>query len=150
MKKNFLTVLGTGIGNYFGVLYPALILFIIVMFSDYISGILVARKEAIENSDNIKYGLNSKKGILGIYKKIGYILAVFVSICIDYMIFWFSNEIGISVKRNTLFGLLVTIWFVLNEIISILENIKRMGVKLPKFLMKFLNNMQKNINDKNK
>ncbi len=149
-EKNFLTVFGTLISNYFGVLYPALILFTIVMFLDYISGILASRKEAVESPNNIKYGVSSKKSILGIYKKIGYILTVFVAISADYVIFWFSNEIGISIKGNTLFGLLVTVWFALNEVISILENVERMGVELPLFLVKFLNKTKKNMNNKKK
>lgn len=113
------------------------------MFLDYISGILASRKEAVESPNNIKYGVSSKKSILGIYKKIGYILTVFVAISADYVIFWFSNEIGISIKGNTLFGLLVTVWFALNEVISILENVERMGVELPLFLVKFLNKTKK-------
>lgn len=43
-------------------------------------------------------------------------------------------EVKISV--NTLFGAVVCIWFILNEALFILENINRMGVKIPTFLRK--------------
>ena len=45
-------------------------------------------------------------------------------------------EVKISV--NTLFGAVVCIWFILNEALFILENINRMGVKIPTFLHKVI------------
>ena len=48
---------------------PILIILLLLMSLDYISGMLAARKEGLEHPDNKKYGGNSKKGILGIYKK---------------------------------------------------------------------------------
>ena len=50
-------------------------------------------------------------------------------------------EVKISV--NTLFGAVVCIWFILNEALFILENINRMGVKIPTFLHKAILYLQK-------
>ena len=47
-----------------------------------------------------------------------------------------------------MFGLLVIIWLILNELLSILENAGRMGVNLPSFLVKVLSEIQSEIEDK--
>lgn len=148
IRKSILIGIVAFVGDKLGVIYLALILFILLMFLDYISGMLAAKKEAIEHPDNIRYGWNSKKGVIGIYKKVGYMLTVFVAISTDYVIFRFLDEIGINYKTNTLFGLLVLVWFILNELISILENVGRMGVKLPEFLVKTLTELKKSVNEK--
>ena len=77
-------------------------------------------------------------------------LTVLVAVCIDYMIFKFSNELGLDYTSNTFFGLIVAIWFVINEILSILENIGRMGTVLPDFLKKVLVELRKKLNDEDK
>ena len=41
------------------------------------------------------------------------------------------------------FGLLVTIWLLLNECISILENISEIGVPLPPFLVSLIQKLKK-------
>ena len=109
---------------------------------------LAAKKEAIEHPDDQKYGWSSKKSIIGIYKKVGYILIVLVAISTDYIIFRIIKELGISYQTNTMFGLLVIIWLILNELLSILENAGRMGVNLPSFLIKVLSEIQSDIEDK--
>ena len=147
MGKNGILLLCTWIINKLGLLLPAIILFILLMILDYISGILAAKKEALENEDSHQYGLNSKKGILGIYKKIGYMLTIVVAVCIDYLLFKFSSELGLKYSTNTFFGLVVTIWLIINEILSILENINRMGCELPNFLSKLLSELKKDIDD---
>lgn len=146
--KNSVLLLFTWISNKLGLLFPAILLLLILMIIDYISGLLAAKKEAFVNIKDPIYGWSSKKSILGIYKKIGYMLTVIVSVCIDYLLFRFANELGLKYSSNTFFGLLVTIWFIINEILSILENIGRMGCELPNFLKKLLIELKKNIDDK--
>lgn len=147
-EKGILSVLGAWISNKLGILLPALGLLILLMIIDYVSGMLAAKKEALENPDSSQYGWSSKKSILGIYKKLGYMLTILVAVCIDYLIFMFAKEIGLKFGSNTIFGLLVLIWFVINEIISILENIGRMGTKLPEFLNKVLAEMKNDLDNK--
>lgn len=149
INRSIFTGIIAFIGDRLGIIYPALILFILLMIMDYISGMLAAKKELLEHPNNRKLGWNSKKGLMGIYKKIGYMLTVLVAISTDYVIFVFIGEIGFTYKQNTLFGLLVLVWFILNELISILENVGRMGVKLPKFLVKTLTEIRNNVDEKN-
>lgn len=147
-EKIITVVVGAWIGNQFGLLFPVVCLLMLLMLADYVSGMIAAKKEAIEHPKNKKYGWSSKKGVLGIFKKIGYIFTIFVAECVDYLIFKFAQELGISYESQTYFGLLVAIWFVINEAISILENAGRMGVELPEFLKKTLSDMKKDVNDK--
>lgn len=149
-EKITATIIGAWISNQFGLLFPVVCLLLLLMVADYVSGMIASKKEAIENPDNSKYGWSSKKGILGIFKKIGYFFSIFVAICIDYLIYRVAQELGVQYESQTYFGLLVAIWFIINEAISILENAGRMGVELPEFLKKTLSELKKSVNDKGK
>lgn len=147
--KSFFTVIFAFVGNRLGMICSTMILLILLMIADYISGMLAAKKEAIEHSDDSEYGWSSKKSIIGIYKKVGYILTVLVAVSSDYIIFKVIDEIGITYKTNTMFGLLVIIWLILNELLSILENAGRMGVNLSPFLIKVLSETKNKIEKNN-
>lgn len=146
--KSFLTFFIALLDNKFGLICPSLTLLFLLMIIDYISGMLAAKKEGMEHPNDAQYGWSSKKSIIGIYKKVGYILIVLVAISTDYIIFKIINELGISYQTNTMFGLLVIIWLILNELLSILENAGRMGVNLPSFLVKVLSDMQNELENK--
>lgn len=135
----------TLISDKFGIVVPALILLSLLMVVDYLSGMLASKKEALEHPNNKKYGWSSKKSIIGIYKKVGYMLTILVAFSADYLIFYILKEIGFTYQADTLFGILVTVWFVLNEILSILENVGRMGVAIPAFFKKVLATMRDDI-----
>ena len=47
-----------------------------------------------------------------------------------------------------LFGLLVTVWLIFNECISILENVAQIGAPLPPFLVKLIGKLKKTTEDK--
>lgn len=149
-KKGGFVMAGALITNKLGILIPVICLFVILMIIDYISGMLASKKEALENPRNKKYGWNSTKGILGIYKKMGYMLTIFTAFCMDYIMYKFAKEIGLQYNSNTILGLLVSIWFIINELISILENAGRLGAELPDFFKKVLTESKKDLNSKNK
>ncbi len=146
-EKSILSVMGAWVSNKLGLLLPALGLLMGLMIIDYISGMLAAKKEALENPGDSKYGWSSKKSVLGIYKKLGYMLTILVAVSIDYLIFKFAKEIGLEFGSNTIFGLLVTIWFIINELLSILENVGRMGTELPEFLKRVLSELKNDLDD---
>lgn len=145
--KSFFTAVIAFVGNKFGLICPTITLLIVLMITDYISGMLAAKKEAVEHPNDSAYGWNSKKSIIGIYKKIGYILTILAAVSTDYIIFKIIAEIGITYQTNTMFGLLVIIWLILNELLSILENAGRMGVNLPSFLIKVLSETRNKIEE---
>lgn len=70
-----------------------------------------------------------------------------VAISTDYVIYNVAEKMKINFDTNTFFGFLVTVWLVINELISILENAGRMGATLPKSLKNVLAELKKNIDD---
>lgn len=119
-----------------GVLFYVLIIFAFAMIIDFISGMAASKKESIENPNDKTKGWSSKRGMLGIFKKFGYILVVLVAIIVDYTIFKIAATLNINMPTTTFFGLLVTTWFILNELLSIIENAGRMGAEgIPEFLI---------------
>ena len=112
--------------SYLGVIAIPVIILTAAMITDYITGMI----SAWHNSE-----LSSKKGIFGIIKKISYLALVCVGMGVDWLIYSGLKQVGIIDLNYTIFfGLLVTIWLIINELISILENLGSIGVPLPKFL----------------
>ena len=68
-----------------------------------------------------------------------------MAIVADWVVQVAGAEIGVDFGGFYFFGLLVTIWLVLNECISILENISEIGVPLPAFLMKLIEKLKKTV-----
>lgn len=132
--KGFITVIFTGAALYFHQLVGPLIILAIVMIADYITGMAAAWV----NSE-----LSSRAGIVGIIKKIGYLFAVAVAIVVDYVVQTAAAGAGMEVGNFHIFGLLVTIWLILNECISILENLSEIGVPLPAFLVAVVKKLKK-------
>ena len=128
-------------------LYPLLIVLLFLMIIDYISGMLAAKKEALDHPNDKNYGWSSKKSAIGIYKKIGYIVAICVAVSTDFIIMKYLQEMNYEYTYDTAFGTLVVVWYVLNELLSIVENAGRMGAPLPEFLKKIISQLKENIED---
>lgn len=145
-----LSVVTAAVSAKLGILYPMLLVFAVVMVIDFLSGMAASAREAIEHPEDATKGWSSRKGLLGILKKGGYILVVTVAILIDYVILKTGNYLGIEASFQTFFGLLVTIWFILNETLSILENAGRMGAdgKIPDFLLRIIATLKDKVVDK--
>ena len=133
----FAAALGA-LAAYFNVLLIPLCVMVAVMLLDYISGMAAAWSQKT---------LNSRCGVIGIVKKVGYIALVAVGMAVDYLITSALLKVGISLQINYCFGLMVTIWLIINELISILENLDHLGIPLPKFLVKMVNRLKDNVNN---
>lgn len=94
---------------------------------DYITGITAAcvRKEQV----------SSYKGILGIAKKVFMYLLIVVGVFVDFMLQYMFNSLNIPISLPFVVGCIVACWLVLNEMLSILENLNDIGVPMPPFLM---------------
>lgn len=121
------------IAYYFGIIIVPLIVLCVVMVIDYITGMISAWK----NTE-----LSSKKGLFGIVKKVCYVSLVCVGMGVDWLIYSGMKQIGVDVNYTIFFGVLVTVWLVINELISILENLKNIGVPLPDFLLKVVKRLK--------
>lgn len=147
--KGITVLISSLIGCELEIISPAMILLIFLMIVDYISGMLASKKEAVDHPNDKNYGWSSKKSLIGIYKKVGYILTILVAVSTDYIIYAFLGKMGIEYQLKTIFGFLVTIWLMINELLSILENAGRMGAKLPKFLQNILSELEQEVDDYN-
>lgn len=147
LEKSAMGIISAWIMDQFGLLFPAVSLLTILMITDYISGMLASKKEALDNPDNNLYGWNSRKSRIGIYKKASYIFMILAAVSTDYVIYKFSTEIGIKFEHKTIFGLLVSVWLIINELISILENAGRMGARMPEFLQKVLTELRSKMDE---
>ena len=109
-----------------------------VMLLDYISGMTAAWSEKT---------LSSRYGVIGIVKKVGYIALVAVGMVVDYLLTSVLSNVGINLPINYCFGLMVTVLLIINELISILENLDRIGIPLPGFLVKVVNKLKNRIDE---
>lgn len=125
--KLTLAALLAAVGTYFQELFVPAIIVAVVMACDYLSGVTAAW---------IKGELSSRVGIIGIVKKVAYALIIVVGIVVDWVIQTAAEKIGIDAGNFYYFALLVIVWLIVNECISILENVSRIGVPIPPFLLK--------------
>lgn len=138
VTQAILTAAGAWISAKLGILGPVLAILLIMMILDYITGMLAAREEAIEHPNDKRYGWSSKKGAQGIIKKVGYLCIIAVAMVVDYIILHVATAIGVAVSAKAFFALLVAVWYVLNELLSIIENAGRMGAQVPEWLRKYI------------
>ena len=117
-----------------GILFPVLLLLMGMMAADYITGMMAGKLEAAAHPDDPSYGWNSRKGAMGIIKKVGYLCVIAVAMTADYVILNAASALGFAAPRTAVFGLMVTVWYLLNEMLSVIENAGRMGAPVPKWL----------------
>lgn len=113
----------------FGGIDSSFFVLVIVMIFDYLTGIC----KAIYFKT-----VNSRIGIKGIIKKVGYFLIVSLSALLDEIL-----------DSNTMIRTFVIFFFIANEGISILENWGSMGLPLPKKLMEFFEDLKQKAGDEN-
>ncbi len=91
-------------------------IFIILASIDFLTGIGKAY---------VKGELNSSTGRTGILRKVGTISILVIAVLLDLIL----KEHGI--KTNGMVFHVVCSWYILMEILSVLENVHDMGVKIP-------------------
>ncbi len=121
-----------------GILLPVLCILLTAMVLDYITGMLASKREALEHPDDPAYGWSSRRGAEGIIKKVGYLCIIAAAMIVDYIILSVAAQAGIEVALKAFFGLLVAVWYILNELLSIIENAGRMGAPVPDWLAKYV------------
>ncbi len=131
-KLTFAAIVG-GLSAYLNIMAVPVIVLLVVMIIDYATGMLKAW---------INASLSSRIGLIGILKKVGYLLVVCTAGVIDWLISSGLDKIGIKIDVGFYIGVIVVIWFIINELISILENLAIIGVPLPKFLTSLIHKLK--------
>lgn len=121
-----------------GALLPVLLVLLGVMILDYITGMVKA---------GISGNLNSSRGWQGLLKKLMYAVTVAIAMVADYLLYIGGSQIGIDMHESAYFGTLVSIWLIINECISILENLSEIGVPMPGFLGRILQRVQDKVDE---
>lgn len=125
-------VLG-GLSAYMRLMFVPLVVLIAVMIVDYMSGMLKAW--ALEE-------LSSKVGLRGIVKKLSYLMLVCVAGVVDWLLWSGLRQVGITLDFGFCFGLMVTVWLIINELISIMENLDALKVPMPPFLRSIVKHLK--------
>lgn len=134
----FISAAFAGLMYYLGIIAVPIMVLIVAMVVDYITGM----SAAWYNSE-----LSSKKGIKGIVKKVSYLALVVVAMIIDWLISCGLQQINIDMTYSVFFAVLVAVWLIINELISILENLSRTGVPIPTFLNKIINKLKSTVEE---
>lgn len=133
--KRILTTVGSVLSSLLGILYIPVMLMVCCNVIDYTTG-LMAAKYRKENT------ISSYKSFKGIAKKVSMWLLVVVGAIVDELIKYAVQTVGITVPFTFLIACVVAVWIVCNELISILENIKDIGVNIPRFLLPLVKNIK--------
>ena len=135
----FISTALAGLLYYLGIVAVPIIIMIVAMVIDYITGMMSAWLNA---------ELSSKKGIKGIVKKVSYLALVAVAMIVDWLICCGLQQINVDIKYTVFFAVLVAVWLIINELISVLENLAKMGVPIPNFLKKLINRLKNTVDEK--
>lgn len=138
--KALITAFLSAIAGWLGILAIPVLVLVLCNVIDYITGLVAAkyRNEPV----------NSYKGFRGIAKKVCMWLLIVVGAMADWLIIYAGQTIGITIPVSFLIACVVAIWLIVNEFISILENIKDIGAPIPPFLMPLMKNVKKQVEDK--
>lgn len=117
--KMGVAAVGASIASYFGALAAPLLVLLCVMLIDYVTGLVKAYMAS---------QLSSRIGLRGILKKLCYMAMVAVGAALDYLLTGALAQAGIDLHIEMFCGMLVAIWLIVNELISILENLAEIGV----------------------
>ena len=129
--------------SWLGILAIPVFLLVGCNLIDYATGLLAAKYR----QDG---GISSYKSIRGIFKKIGMWLLIVVGSFMDILIQYAAECMGLGITIPFVVATFVAVWLVVNEMISILENLIDIGVNMPPFLMPVVKYIKKQVEDKAK
>lgn len=140
-KITFSVLVGT-ISSLYQQYAAILILVILAICLDVITGLIKSKVTG--------EAINSKKGTVGFWKKMSFLVSFMFGIFMDSFIPVLLSVINIQLPFNCPFSFIVGVYIILNESISICENIYKTNPNaIPKWLKDFLVLAVKEIDDKN-
>ena len=132
--KAIVTVVISAITSALGALAIPVLLLVGCNVVDYGTGLFATQFR------NVK--ITSYKSIRGIAKKVCMWLLVLIGAWVDILIEYSVEYIGLDFGLHFAVSSIVAVWLVINEIISILENMRDIGVTIPPFLLPIMKHMQ--------
>ena len=129
----FISAAFAGLLYYLGIVSIPIIMLIFAMIIDYATGM----SAAFYNSE-----LSSKRGVRGVVKKVGYLALVVAAMILDWLISQGLQQINVDITYSVFFAVLVAVWLTMNELISTLEYLSRIGVPIPNFMKKLIDRLK--------
>lgn len=130
----------TALSAWLGVLAVPVLLLVAVNLIDYGTGLAAAKYRDQK--------ISSYRSFRGIAKKICMWLLVCLGSIVDMLITYGAEQAGIVLPIGYAVASLVAVWLICNEIISILENMTDIGVKMPPFLRKIVDSLRTQVESK--
>ncbi len=142
MDKIKLSVIAaiSAVMSWMGILAVPVLLLVGCNVVDYLTGLWAAKYRTER--------INSYKGIRGIIKKVCLWLLVLVGAWIDVLLNYAVECAGAGIALPFIVATVVAVWLVVNEIISILENMVDIGVDMPPFLLPIVKYIRKQVEEK--
>lgn len=126
--------------SFWGIYGPVIVCVLVAICMDVISGLVAAMASGEK--------ISSKVGWIGFWKKMALILALAFGIFMDSFIPILLGTISLELPFTMPIGTIVGCYIVINEAISIIENINKAApTALPKWIKKLLEGAGKTIDD---
>ena len=132
--SEILAAIGGAIASFFVNMPPLVWILIAVMSIDYVTGLICGAMGLSEKTEN-GY-LKSHEAFKGLLKKSLILLVVLLASLLDMAV-----SKGAGIQFEAVMGA-ACLWFIASEGLSILENVARMGVPVPKIMLKLLEIMK--------
>lgn len=145
MNKEMIVKLSTSVisglvASFWGIYGPVIICVLVAICMDVISGLVAAMASGEK--------LSSRVGWIGFWKKMALILALAFGIFMDSFIPILLGTISLELPFTMPIGTIVGCYIVINEAISIIENINKAApTALPKWIKKLLEGASKTIDE---
>lgn len=121
------------LSSYMVELVIPLVVLVVAMLVDYGTGMAKAWSAG---------ELCSRIGILGILKKLGYLVIVLAAMGVDYLLRYGMAQVGVHIQVDFILATIAAVWLIINELISILENVAALGVPVPGFLLALIKKLK--------
>ena len=142
MDKVKLTVIAavSALMGWLGILAVPVFLLLGCNLVDYGTGLVAAARRQEQ--------ISSYRSVWGIAKKVCQWLLVLVGAWIDVLLNYAVECAGVEITIPFVVATVVAVWLVVNEIISILENMLDIGVEMPPFLIPLVKYIKKQTEEK--
>ena len=134
LKEFFIVTVFGFITAWFGALAIPVVLLVSCNLIDYFTGMMAAHARGEK--------VTSAKGVMGIYKKASQWILVLIGFMVDSALTSGTSYIGWNVPVYDTISIIVALWLVFNEMLSILENVSDMGTSVPPFLVSIVTKLR--------
>lgn len=121
--KNTVAAIIAAFFSFFGLLAVPLLLLPLCNIIDWVTGIAASKIQKVKITSEVSY--------IGIVKKVSMYLLIIVGWVLDLLIEYIMTNMSITLVLPKIVACFVAVWLVLNELISITENIDVIGVHVP-------------------